>query len=43
MIGVLNDRMARYPGVAAHDHTGGGRVVGEYGIRPEFRGKRKTA
>ena len=34
MIGVLNDRMARYPGVAAHDHTGGGRVVGEYVIAP---------
>ena len=30
MIGVLNDRIARYPGQAAHDHTGGGRVVGEY-------------
>ena len=34
MIGVLNDRMARYPGVAAHDHTGGGRVVGEYVTAP---------
>ena len=22
MIAVLNDRMARYPGGAAHDHTG---------------------
>ena len=30
MIGVLNDRIARYPGQAAHDHTGGGRVIGEY-------------
>ena len=30
MIGVLNDRIARYPGPAAHDHTGGGRVIGEY-------------
>ena len=26
--------MARYPGVAAHDHTGGGRVVGEYVTAP---------
>ena len=34
MIGVLNDRMARYPGGAAHDHTGGGRVVGEYVTAP---------
>ena len=34
MIGGLNDRMARYPGVAAHDHTGGGRVVGEYVTAP---------
>ena len=34
MIAVLNDRMARYPGVAAHDHTGGGRVVGEYVTAP---------
>ena len=34
MIAVLNDRMARYPGGAAHDHTGGGRVVGEYVIAP---------
>ena len=31
---VLNDRMARYPGGAAHDHTGGGRVVGEYVTAP---------
>ena len=34
MIGVLNDRMTRYPGGAAHDHTGGGRVVGEYVTAP---------
>lgn len=30
MIAKLSERIARYPGTAAHDHTGSGSVVGEH-------------